>query len=116
MRQVKRKDGMLSKNLYGQLGLWRNSVRTISYNVGQSGSSNISFATATALPDILIPYHRSLHMHIEIVDTLRSHDVKFEVSREAINRWVTQPFLQEDGWEAFWEDLCEVEIDRFNSK
>ena len=55
-------------------------------------------------------------MHIEIVETLRSHSVKFEVSREAINRWVTQPSLQEDGWDAFWEDLCEAEIDRWNSK
>lgn len=71
---------------------------------------------ATTLADILIPYHRSLHMHIEIVDLLRSHSVKFEVSREAINRWVTQPYLQEDGWEAFWEDLCEVEVDRWNNK
>ena len=71
---------------------------------------------ATALPNILVPYHRSLHMHIELVETLRSHSVKFEVSRDAINRWVTQPYLQEDGWDAFWEDLCEAEIDRWNSK
>ncbi|CAL1704300.1 unnamed protein product [Somion occarium] len=68
---------------------------------------------ASTLPDILIPYHRSLQMHIELVDLLRSHSVKFEASREAINKWVTQPFLQEDGWEAQWEDLCEAEIDRW---
>lgn len=92
-----------------KFGMCHQTSRTDQY-------SRFRFKTATTLPDVLIPYHRSLHMHIEIVNTLRSHSVKFEVSREAINRWVTQPFLQEDGWEAFWEDLCEAEIDRWNSK
>ena len=69
----------------------------------------------TSVPAILIPYHRSLQMHAEIVDTLRSHSASFEISREAISRWVAQPYLEEGSWEAEWEDLCEVEIDRWNS-
>lgn len=67
-----------------------------------------------SVPVMLIPYHRSLQMHSEIVSTLRSHSVSFEVSREAISRWIAQPHLEEDGWEARWEDLCEVEIERWN--
>lgn len=53
-------------------------------------------------------------MHVELVDTLRSHDVSFEVSRQAIAQWVAQPYLEEGSWEAQWEDLCTVEIDRWN--
>ena len=54
-------------------------------------------------------------MHKDIVNTLRSHTVSFEMSREAITNWVTQPHLQEGSWEAEWEGLCEVEIERWNS-
>lgn len=68
-----------------------------------------------SIPAILVPYHRSLEMHKEIVDTLRSHSVSFEVSREAISNWVAQPHLEDVSWEAQWEDLCEVEIERWNS-
>ncbi|KAI0818730.1 hypothetical protein BC629DRAFT_671954 [Irpex lacteus] len=70
---------------------------------------------ATSIPTILVPYNRSLEMHKDIVETLRSHSVSFEVSREAINNWVAQPHLQEGSWEARWEDLCEAEIERWNS-
>ena len=70
---------------------------------------------ATSVPDILTVYHRSLQMHVDIVNTLRSHSVSFEVSREAISRWVAQPFLEEGSWDAQWEDLCEVEIERWSS-
>lgn len=67
------------------------------------------------MPAILIPYHRSLEMHVELVDVLRSHSVLFEVSREAISKWVAQPYLEEGSWDAQWEDLCEAEIDRWDS-
>ncbi len=67
------------------------------------------------MPTILIPYHRSLEMHVELVDVLRSHSVSFEVSREAISKWVAQPYLEEGSWDAQWEDLCEAEIDRWDS-
>jgi len=71
---------------------------------------------ASSVPDILNPYHRSLQMHIDIVDLLRSHSVSFEASRNAVSQWVSQPFLADNGWEAYWEDLCAVEIDRWNNK
>ncbi|KAI0093930.1 hypothetical protein BDY19DRAFT_919643 [Irpex rosettiformis] len=70
---------------------------------------------ATSIPTILVPYHRSLEMHKDIVDTLRSHSVSFETSREAVTNWVSQPQLQEGSWDAHWEDLCDVEIERWNS-
>ena len=69
----------------------------------------------TSVPAILIPYHRSLAMHAELVNILRSHSVSFEVSREAISRWVAQPHLEEGSWDAQWEDLCEAEIDKWDS-
>ncbi|PCH38280.1 hypothetical protein WOLCODRAFT_115192 [Wolfiporia cocos MD-104 SS10] len=68
----------------------------------------------SSIPQILTPYHRSLEMHAELVDILRHHDVSFEVSREAIAKWVAQPHLEEYSWEAQWEDLCEAEIDRWD--
>lgn len=60
---------------------------------------------------ILVPYRRSLEMHIDIVNTLRSHSVPFETSRSAIADWAAQPHLDEEGWDARWEELCSVEID-----
>jgi len=68
----------------------------------------------TSVPDILVPYHRSLDMHIEIVDTLRNHSVSFEASRDALSKWLAQPWLQEDGWEAKFEDLCAIEVERWD--
>ena len=64
---------------------------------------------------ILVHYHRSLQMHAEIVDTLRSHSVSFEVSRQSLSRWIAQPHLEENSWEAEWEELCEAEVERWNS-
>lgn len=52
-------------------------------------------------------------MHSELVETLRPHSVSFETSRQAINRWVAQPHLEETSWDAEWEDLCQVEVDRW---
>ncbi|CCM02930.1 uncharacterized protein FIBRA_05045 [Fibroporia radiculosa] len=69
-----------------------------------------------SIPNILIPYHRSLTMHAEIMQSLRAHNVSFDVSREAIAKWAAQPFLEDGGWEARWEDLCAVEIDRWNGQ
>ncbi|OBZ75739.1 hypothetical protein A0H81_04462 [Grifola frondosa] len=68
----------------------------------------------SSIPEIIKPYHRSLDMHVQLVNALRSHDVTFEASRRAIAEWVAQPFLDEESWDARWEDLCSVEIDRWN--
>lgn len=75
-----------------------------------------SFAshTVTALSDVLAPYHRSLEMHVELVQVLRSHDATFEASRQALAQWAAQPYLEDHSWEAQWEDLCTAEIDRWN--
>lgn len=67
----------------------------------------------TKIPQIARAYHRSYHMHSEIVETLRPHSVSFETSRQGINLWVAQPHLEETGWDAEWEDLCQVEVDRW---
>ncbi|KZT11435.1 uncharacterized protein LAESUDRAFT_710936 [Laetiporus sulphureus 93-53] len=68
----------------------------------------------STIPRVLPPYRRSLEMHIEIVDIVRSHEVTFEASREAIAKWVAQPYLEEHSWDVEWEDLCEAEIDRWD--
>jgi len=65
------------------------------------------------VPEILIPYHRSLQTHTDLVNILRKHSVSFEDSRDAIEKWATQPELEELGWSAKWEDLCAVEVDRW---
>lgn len=61
-----------------------------------------------------MPYHRSLNAHIDLVDTLRSHSVTFEASREVMSKWVEQPWLEGSSWDAEWEDLCEVEVERWD--
>ncbi|KAK7049224.1 hypothetical protein VNI00_005825 [Paramarasmius palmivorus] len=70
---------------------------------------------ATTIPDILGPYHRSLNEHINLVDILRKHSTPFEEARVAIAQWAAQPWLEDSSWDARWEDLCEAEIERWNS-
>jgi hypothetical protein len=72
--------------------------------------------TVVALSGLTTPYHRSLALHKELVDTLRSHTVSFEDSRNAISQWVEQPYLRDDGWDEKWEDLCEVEVERWGAR
>lgn len=55
-------------------------------------------------------------MHEELVDSLRDHDLSFEDSRRILSNWVNQHHLVEDGWIAYWEDLCEVEVERWNAR
>jgi hypothetical protein len=98
------------KSHYGSLGPWKNLV----HSNFRRYSSKTHELTVSSIRGILIPYHRSLCTHTELVNTLRSHTVSFEASKEAIARWVTQSWLEEDGWEAKWEDLCSVEIERWN--
>jgi len=67
----------------------------------------------TSLPVLLPPYHRSLHLHKDLFEELRDYDSPFEASRAALSQWVAQPWLVEDGWAPAWEDLCAVEVDRW---
>lgn len=73
---------------------------------------NSCFPVAT-IPQITRAYHRSYRMHTGIVETLRPHSVSFETSRQEINRWAAQPYLEETSWDAEWEDLCQAEVDRW---
>ena len=75
----------------------------------------INAISVTSFAGILPPYHRSLAMHTQLVDKLRSNSVSFEESREAITKWVEQPWLEDLGWNAKWEDICAVEVDRWES-
>ncbi|KAF8163139.1 hypothetical protein B0H34DRAFT_309315 [Crassisporium funariophilum] len=67
----------------------------------------------TRIAELLQPYHRSLNLHIELVEVLRSHSISFEDSRDAVNKWVEQPWLEDAGWKAVWEDICEAEVERW---
>jgi hypothetical protein len=67
----------------------------------------------TRIAELLPTYNRSLNVHIELVDLLRSHSVTFEVSRDAINKWVEQAELEDTGWKAVWEDIFEVEVEHW---
>lgn len=98
------------RNLYGLRGRWKNLVRRSMQHWPMIYPSH---ELVTSVSDIIIPYHRSLNSHMEIVDALRSHFASFQESREAIDRWIAQPWLQEEGWEAKWEDICSVEVERW---
>ena len=65
------------------------------------------------IAELLPPYNRSLNIHIELVDVLRSHSITFEESRDAINKWVEQAELEETSWKAVWEDIFEVEVEHW---
>lgn len=36
------------------------------------------------------------------------------MAKEAVVKWAQQPFLVDDGWIARWEDLCDVEVERWD--
>lgn len=67
----------------------------------------------TSLPTLLPPYHRSLHAYVDLVETLRSHDLVFEDAKEALTAWAAQSDLKGVSWEECWEDLCKVEVERW---
>ncbi|KAJ7582594.1 hypothetical protein C8J56DRAFT_792229 [Mycena floridula] len=71
---------------------------------------------ASSMREILVPYHRSLNIHIILVETLRSHSVSFEDSRNAIAEWIAQPWLEEESWSAKWDDICSAEVERWNTQ
>lgn len=80
----------------------------------QSSTGRTNDIVVTSVAGILVPYYRSLNMHIEVVDLLRSHSTPFDMARDALSRWSRQPWLEENGWEAQWENLCAVEVERWD--
>lgn len=76
-------------------------------------SSNNRFLV-TSITTLLPPYHRSLDLHVKLVATLRSHSVSFEDSRNAISKWIEQPWLEGTSWDAKWEDICDTEVERWD--
>ncbi len=91
-------------------------VRCVDLTYHPAHSKCNAVLPVTTISEILWPYRRSLEMHAEHLDTLRNHDVSFETSRKIANEWIEQPHLEEDSWDAKWEDLCEVEIDQWDSR
>ena len=77
---------------------------------------NSNVCLVISMPNLLPPYHRTLETHIELVNSLRSHSLSFEESRGIIAKWVSQPHLEADSWVSEWEDLCAVEVERWNAR
>jgi len=65
---------------------------------------------AVSIPLLLIPYHRALHKHKELVEALRPHSTPFEKARTWISLWAAQEELKDDGWTDYWEDICKAEV------
>ncbi|TRM57597.1 hypothetical protein BD626DRAFT_551021 [Schizophyllum amplum] len=70
----------------------------------------------TEIPDLLVVYHRSLDEHADMIWRLRSHSISFEDSRTIVSEWTSQTALEEDGWDARWNDLCAVEVERWGRR
>jgi hypothetical protein len=70
----------------------------------------------TSIGEILHHYRRSLEQHADLLDILRPHSVTFEESRDVVYRWVEEPFLEDESWDAKWEDLCVAEVDKWDSR
>ncbi|KAI6151106.1 hypothetical protein BKA82DRAFT_1008209 [Pisolithus tinctorius] len=69
-----------------------------------------------SMGDITTPYHRSLVLLTDLVNKLRSHSLAFEASRDIVNQWVEQPYLEENGWDVQWEDLCAAEVEKWDAR
>ncbi|KAI0047959.1 hypothetical protein FA95DRAFT_1558488 [Auriscalpium vulgare] len=70
----------------------------------------------SSIASILRPYRRSLDLHTRLVDILRPHSVSFKDARSAIQQWVEEAPLEDENWDAKWEDLCIAEIDRWDAR
>lgn len=111
------KDGTGSpRSQCGQVGPWKSLVRSSTWRHPCPFGNITQLWPVTSISDILWPYRRSLEQHIGLLDALRSHNVSFEASRKVANTWVEQPHLEDEGWDIRWEPLCEVEIDRWDSR
>jgi hypothetical protein len=64
---------------------------------------------------ILPQCHRSLALHLELVAKRRSHSITFKESRNVLNRWAEQLWLEE-GQNSAWEDLCTADLERWQQK
>ncbi|KAF8321441.1 uncharacterized protein EI90DRAFT_3147087 [Cantharellus anzutake] len=65
---------------------------------------------AVSIPLLLIPHHRSLHKHKELLETLRPHSTPFDKARTCIHLWAAQEELNDGGWMDEWEDICRAEV------
>lgn len=72
--------------------------------------------SATELPRLLVPYHRSLQLINELVERLADNDLLFEESKRSIDQWISQPQLEADEWVSEWTDICSIEIDRWDAR
>ncbi|KAH8828544.1 hypothetical protein DL96DRAFT_1696836 [Flagelloscypha sp. PMI_526] len=69
-----------------------------------------------SITDILPPYFRSLELHVELAVQLKSYSsLSFDESREIVASWVRQSEIEEANWDAFWEDVCEAEVEGWES-
>lgn len=98
------------KNLYGSLGRWKNLA---SLSLYLRIMERFKQPAVTQIPAMLPAYHRSLALHVELVEKLRSHSTTFEEARNVIDQWAQQPCLEEEGWDSAWEDLCAAEVERW---
>ena len=70
----------------------------------------------TEISNILATHRRSLEEHAAIVEEVRSHDTPFAEAKEAVLRWAAPGVLEDEGWDARWEDLCDVEVDKWDPR
>lgn len=84
-------------------------------NSHQTHSKLTIFQIVTSASEIVVPYHRSLDMHIELVNNLRSHSISFDDSRRAVLKWAEQPWILDSGWDGKLGDICDIEIERWDT-
>ncbi|KAF8303078.1 hypothetical protein DL93DRAFT_462189 [Clavulina sp. PMI_390] len=65
------------------------------------------------VPNIIHYHARSLARHTTLVKTLNNDSLPFDEAKAAIEEWAAQPDIKEGGWMARWEELCEVEVGRW---
>lgn len=73
----------------------------------------ICSTTVSRLPALLRTYNRALADYEHMISVLRSHRMAFDEARAVVAQWQAQEVLAEGGWQSFWEDLCEVEVERW---
>ena len=76
----------------------------------------LHFDAVDKVPAIVVYYHRSLESHTHLVNVIEDDTLQFEKARDAIQLWASQPDLSEGGWMVEWEELCAVEVGRWEAK
>jgi len=61
-------------------------------------------------------YHRALYHYTYLVTVLDNDKLPFDKARDAIQQWASQPDTNAGGWSVEWEEICQIEVGRWDDR